>query len=149
MFWLFNNYEKISFTQIFPYFEKIVDTDSKNSVYDFSITTKSPNTKEIIPIDCIYTVYIKDNYIQYQNESIKITWLYENEFITETDEENTIGVPYIKWKYTLVNNHKMPNIINYDFYYEKVQLKIYKFSENNLYVEEQINDNFKKYILKK
>ena len=112
-----------------------------------------PNISNIENIKITYDIAIKDNYIQYIdiNSNKIITWLIEYEFIKENDKDNNYHLPYFKWKYNLVDNNKLPLLTfnNYDFYYKNVIFTIYKFNENKLFILEQLNNNIKKYILKK
>jgi hypothetical protein len=152
MFWLFENIDKISFIQLFPYYNKYKDStiNTTNWLYDFAITNNEmPEIGDIIPIEISYTISIKDNYIQYINDNKILTFKVESEFIKECDEINTYKIPLFKWKYILVDNHKIPNISieNYDFHYQCISFKIYKFTEKKLFVIEQINNTIKKYIL--
>jgi hypothetical protein len=162
MFWLFNKSDKYVFYQIFPYFKKYKDSEAGtvNLFYDLSVDNKD-NINDIIksePTIINYSIYIKDNYIQYvnntcekQNDIDTLTFITENEFIKETDELNNLKIPYFIWKYTLTENNKMPSmsIKNYDLCYQKAIFKIYKINENKLFVIEQINNITKKYILEK
>ena len=160
MFWLYDNTNILNFLQIFPHYTKFKDSGAGciNLVYDFTIdpvlTTGEikEHNLELIKVQQInYTIKIKDSYIQYSNDNSIITFQIENEFIKETDELNTLKLPFFKWKYTKVDNHKLPNISskNYDFYYPSVSFLIYKINENKLFIIETKDDISKKYILEK
>ena len=119
MFWLYDNTNILNFLQIFPHYTKFKDSGAGciNLVYDFTIdpvlTTGEikEHNLELIKVQQInYTIKIKDSYIQYSNDNSIITFQIENEFIKETDELNTLKLPFFKWKYTKVDNHKLPNI---------------------------------------
>ncbi len=160
MFWLYDNSNILNFLQIFFSYTKFKDSGAGciNLLYDFttgSILTHKEIEEynlELIEVQKInYTVKIKDSHIQYSNDTSIFTFQIENEFIKETDELNTLKLPFFKWKYTKVDNHKLPNISskNYDFYYRDVSFLIYKINENKLFIIETINDISKKYILEK
>lgn len=156
MFWLFDKKNNFSFIQLFPYYIKYKDSGANciNWLYDFNInTSEMPDISNTEFKEITYNIFVKDGYIQYchKNTGETMTWQTDNEFIKETDELNTYNLPFFKWKYNLVDNCKMPviSVKNYDFCYSNVKFKIYKFSENKLFVIEQINDNTKKYILEK
>ena len=161
MFWLFGNNEKdINFLQIFNNYNKFKDSGAGcvNLLYDFTSDSNivieditEYDLKTIKPISIVYTVKIKDSYIQYSNNTSVFTFYFENEFVKETDELNNYKVPYFKWKYCKEDNHKLPNILthNYDFYYNKVIFNVYKISDNKLFIIEKINNTTKKYFLEK
>jgi hypothetical protein len=160
MFWLYDNTNKFNFLQIFHHYTKFKDSGAGclNFVYDFTTEQvltqkeiKEYNLESIETQKINYTIKIKDSYIQYENDTSIITFQIENEFIKETDELNTLKLPFFKWKYTKVDNHKLPNISskNYDFYYPSVSFLIYKINENKLFIIETKNDISKKYILEK
>ena len=160
MFWLFDNSYKFNFLQIFSHYSKFKDSGAGciNLLYDFTIEStpnhseiKEYNLELIEPIIVNYIIKMKDSYIQYSNDSSIITFQFDNEFFKETDELNTLKVPFFKWKYTQIDNHKLPNITptNYDFYYKNVSFTIYKINENKLFITELINKITKKYILEK
>jgi hypothetical protein len=154
MFWLFDKKDKFSFIQIFPYYKKYKDSGANciNWLYEFNVDNgEMPNISNIETLEISYNITIKDDYIQYidNNTNNIITWQIENEFIKENDELNNYKLPFFKWKYVLVDNHKMPfvSIKNYDLYYSNVSFTIYKFNDNKLFVIEKINNNSKTYIL--
>ena len=160
MFWLFDNSNRLNFLQIFPYYLKYKDSGAGciNLLYDFTAGStsihaenKEYNLELIEPIKVNYTIKIKDSYIQYSNNTSSFTFQFENEFIKETDELNTLKFPFFKWKYTQIDNNKLPNILPkyYDFYYQNVSFTIYKINENKLFIIELINNIAKKYILEK
>ena len=160
MFWLFDNSRIFNFLQIFPHYSKFKDSGAGciNLLYDFTTESTSANSEikehnlELIePIKVNYIIKIKDSYIQYLHESSIFTFQIDNEFIKETDELNTLKVPFFKWKYTQIDNHKLPNIPskNYDFYYKNVSFTIYKINENKLFIIELINNITKKYYLER
>lgn len=160
MFWLYDISNKLNFLQIFSHFNKFKDSGAGciNLLYDFTIEPSIIHTEieeynlELAKVHKInYTIRIKDSYIQYSNDTSIITFQIENEFIKETDELNMLKLPFFKWKYTKVDNHKLPNISskNYDFYYPDVSFLIYKINENKLFIIESINNISKKYILEK
>ena len=155
MFWLFDKQTKYTFIQLFPYYNKYKDSEAGcvNWLYNFSNDTNDdiPELQKIIPTEISYTICVKDNYIQYITSKETITFQTEHEFIKENDELNNLKLPYFKWKYTEVINNKMPNISikNYDFYYSKVNFKIYKINNNKLFIIEHNNEDTKKYILEK
>ena len=159
MFWLFDNSNKYTFNQIFPYYTKYKDSGAGciNWLYNFNILnitddiTYIKDIKDIKPIEISYTVVVKDDYIQYSDTTETLTWQTEYEFIKDTDELNNYKMPFFKWRYNLVDNHKMPttSIKNYDYYYSNALFKIYEINENKLFIIEQINDDVKKYILEK
>ena len=160
MFWLYDTTNKFNFLQIFSHYTKFKDSGAGclNLVYDFTIEPKIThreikeyNLESIETQKINYTIKIKDSYIQYENDTSIITFQIENEFIKETDELNTLKLPFFKWKYTKVDNNKLPNISSkdYDFYYPSVSFLIYKINENKLFIIETKNDISKKYILEK
>lgn len=150
MLWLINDkITNFTFIQLFPSYKKYKDTHS-NLLYNFNIDfDNSLEIKDIVPLIVSYTIFIKDNFIQFQNNIKTITWEIENEFVKETDELNKHKQPYFKWKYNLVDNHKLPNTLkkNYDSVYQNVLFKIFKINENKLFVIEQNNNKLKKYYL--
>lgn len=151
MFWLFDQNNNYTFTQIFPYYKKYKDSDAGciNWLYDFTSDKEIPENITSEPIIITYTIVVKDNYIQYNNNNKIITFNTEYEFIKETDELNNLNLPYFIWKYNMIDNNKIPFMShkNYDFNYKKVNFTIYKINQKKLFVIEQINDNIKKYIL--
>jgi len=151
MFWLFSKSDKYNFVQIFPYYKKYKDVDSgsTNLLYDFTTNKEIPENINVEPIIMIFSIYIKDNFIQYRKDDTINTFIVEHEFIKETDDLNNLKLPYFAWNYTITDNKKMPFMSNknYDYYYNKVIFTIYKINDNKLFVMEQINDNIKKYIL--
>jgi hypothetical protein len=148
-----------NFLQIFPHYKKFKDSGAGciNLLYDFTNGLGNGDSsildeiESIKPIKNNYTIKLKDGYIQYVNDNHTLTFKIENEFVKETDELNTLGLPYFKWKYTLVDNCRLPNISrkDYDFYYQNVDFSIYKINENKLFIIEVINNVSKKYILEK
>ena len=163
MFWLFdttNSSNSFKFLQIFPYYLKYKDSGAGciNLLYDFTSSStsiytenKEYNLELIEPVKVNYTIKMKDSYIQYSNNTSSFTFQFENEFIKETDELNILKIPFFKWNYMQIDNHKLPNISPkyYDFYYQNVSFTIYKISENKLFIIELINNIAKKYILEK
>jgi hypothetical protein len=161
MFWLFENNNKINFLQIFIEYKKFEDNEASCINYVYNFDKKYIETEElkyndydftkIKPIIKDYIIKMKDGYIQYIDKTKLETFNIENEFINETNEINEYKLPYFKWKYTKTDKYKMPNLIeeNYDFYYKKLKFKIYKLSNDKLFIVE-INDNIcKKYVLQK
>lgn len=154
MFWLFENITSFSFIQFYKSFSKYKDSSSGsiNLLYDFTQTIHDiPEIKFIKPLNITYVVHIKDNYIQFISDNNTITWKFEKEFIKETDELNTLKIPYFKWKYTLVENSKVPNTSQkyYDLNYPKISFKIYKINNNKLFISQNNNDNFQSFFLEK
>jgi hypothetical protein len=157
MFWLFNNCDNINFVQIFPYYTKYKDSDAGciNLLYDFTINNDNFLQEYNLKIDncitIIYDIKIKDSYVQYTNNKNIETryWSVKNEFIKETDETNIYLLPIFKWEYVTIDEHLMPNIMikDYDFYYPESIFKIYKINEKKLFIDEEINNIKRKYIL--
>jgi len=146
MFWFINNNNNdYEFFQIFTNYNKYkcsstcyeLETNNKN-IIDLSKYEKKS-------INC--DIFIKGSIIQYINndDQNNYTFLFQEEFIKETDSE--INLPMLCFKYKITDKYKLPtlNKKNYDFYYEKIQFNIYQVSKETLIIE-QIFNNKNKFI---
>jgi hypothetical protein len=144
MFWFINNnnINDFEFYQIFTNYNKYacnstcyLDTEIKNNI-DLSKYNK-------IIINC--DIFLKGSIIQYVNNDNQnnFTFLFQEEFIKETD--NQINLPMLYYKYKLTDKYKLPHLSknNYDFYYEKIQFNIYQVSNDTLIIEQIFNNKTK------
>lgn len=161
MFWLFddNNTQTYNFIQIFHNYEKtkINDDNIHNILYNFESTNIIDKNEldtlksKIKPIQYIFDVIIKNNYIQYYNNVHVFTFEFEQEFVKDSDEDNNLKLPYFNWIYNVVDNKKLPLLSsnNYDFYYPNSIFDIYKINDDELFIINTINNLSKKFFLKK
>jgi hypothetical protein len=158
MFWIFDkNLENLEFFQIFPNYKKYKDSGAGivNYLYDFTVKKDSDTSwvdlsgKEPEIINC--KIKIKDSLIQYQTDNFTVTWEFKFEFFKETDENSRYKIPFFSWKYKKVSDSKLPELLdkNYDFVYNQVIFKIYTLDEKKLFIIEEKNNKYKKYILEK
>jgi hypothetical protein len=146
MFWFLNdNNNDIEFYQIFTNYNKY---KCNSTCYDLNTEFKnnldlSKYEKKTINCD----IYLKGSIIQYINNDNQnnFTFLFQEEFIKETDSK--INLPILYFKYKLIEKYKLPALLktNYDFYYEKIQFNIYQVSKETLFIE-QLYDNKTKIV---
>ena len=151
MFWFINNnnINDIEFYQIFDNFEKYA---CNSTCYDLNTEKKnnidlSKYNKKTINCD----IFLKGSIIQYVNNDNEnnFTFLFQEEFIKQNDNE--INLPMLYYKYKLTDNYKLPLLSknNYDFYYEKIQFNIYQVSNETLIIEQIFNNKTKIIIVTK
>jgi hypothetical protein len=145
MFWFINNnnINDFEFYQIFANYNKYA---CNSTCYDLNEKLKnnidlSKYNKIIINCD----IFLKGSIIQYVNNDNQnnFTFLFQEEFIKET--ENQINLPMLYYKYKQTDKYKLPQLSknNYDFYYEKIQFNIYQVSNDTLIVEQIYNNKTK------
>jgi hypothetical protein len=146
MFWfLDNNDNDFEFYQIFTNYNK----------YECSSTCYELNSNNNIDLSkyekksIICDIFIKGSIIQYINNQNNFTFLFQEEFIKETD--NQINLPMLYFKYKITEKYKLPLLSkdNYDFYYEKIQFNIYQVSKETLIIEQIFNNKTKIIIITK
>jgi len=144
MFWFIdNNINDIEFYQIFTNYNKY---NLNSTCYDLDIDIKknfdlSKYDRKTIICD----IFLKGSIIQYINNDNQnnFTFLFQEEFIKQNDNE--INLPMLYYKYKLTDNYKLPLLSknNYDFYYEKIQFNIYQVSKETLIIEQIFNNKTK------
>jgi len=144
MFWFLNdNNNDIEFYQIFTNYNKY---KCNSTCYDLNTEFKnnldlSKYQKKTINCD----IYLKGSIIQYINNDNQnnFTFLFQEEFIKETDSK--INLPILYFKYKLTEKYKLPTLSknNYDFYYEKIEFNIYQVSKETLIIEQLYNNKTK------
>jgi hypothetical protein len=145
MFWFLNSNENdIEFYQIFTNYNKYscnstcyeLDTNS-----NYKIDLSKYEKKKSINCD----IFLKGSIIQYVNNDNQniFTFLFQEEFIKEN--ENEINFPMLYYKYKLTDKYKLPSLSknNYDFYYEKMQFNIFQVSKETLIIEQIFNNKTK------
>ena len=153
-----NNY---TYYQIFPEFKKhlinenfIYNFESSNLIINNIIKNIEDNHgNNFITIYC--DIKIKDSIIQYSyiinNKEFIRTFIFYDYFVEENNKNNILNLPYIKYDYTKIESTKMPNLIDkeYDFYYKKIKICLYKISESTLFIKQTKQDNtVNKFIIK-
>jgi len=144
MFWFIdNNINDIEFYQIFTNYNKY---ECNSTCYDLDSKKKNNidlSKYEKKSVNC--DIYLKGSIIQYiNNDNLNnFTFLFQEEFIKETDNE--INLPMLFFKYKLTEKYKLPSLCknNYDFYYEKIQFNIYQVSKETLVIEQNFNNKTK------
>ena len=145
MFWFLNNnnINDFEFYQIFVNYNKY---ECSSTCYDLNKEFKknldlSKYDKKTINCD----IFLKGSIIQYINNDNQnnFTFLFQEDFIKETDSQ--INLPILYYKYKLTDKYKLPtlNKNNYDFYYEKIQFNIYQVSTDTLIIEQNYNNKTK------
>jgi hypothetical protein len=143
MFWFLDNNNDIEFYQIFTNYKKYT---CNSTCYDLEKDTKNNidlSKYEKKSINC--DVIIKGSIIQYINNDNQnnFTFLFQEEFIKESDNE--INFPMLYYKYKATDKYKLPKLFkkNYDFYYENIQFNIYQVSKETLIIEQIFNKKIK------
>ena len=142
MFWfLNNNINDIEFYQIFTNYNKY---ECNSTCYDLNTQIKNNlDLSKYVKTTIICDIILKGSIIQYINNNNNFTFLFNEEFIKETD--NQINLPMLYFKYKLTDKYKLPILSknNYDFYYEKIKFNIYQVSNDTLVIEQFFNDKTK------
>lgn len=165
MLWLFNNQKNYTFYQIFNDF-KLVNIES-NHIYSFdsseNVDLEDSKQKNIIKeflnsndisqytnIKISYQIKILDQLIQYYNIQTDKTIVFSHKTNFINPENNHFNLPIFKSEYKLVNNTRMPNLIELNYNVQtQLDFIIYKINENILLVIETnpITNLQKKYFI--
>jgi hypothetical protein len=143
MFWFLDNNNDVEFYQIFTNYNKYL---CNSTCYELNTEFKNNidlSKYDMKTINC--DIFLKGSIIQYINNENQnnFTFLFQEEFIKETD--NQINLPILYYKYKITDKYKLPILCknNYDFYYEKIIFNIYIVSKETLIIEQTFNNKTK------
>jgi hypothetical protein len=137
MLWIFNKKllsQDFIFYQIFNT-NNIYHDDNHNIIYNFQ-NKDSEDYKDFKNIKINYQIKIMGNIIMYKN-------LDDNEILTFTKKEtsNNIDNLVLTYEYKIVDNHKLPELTSYDFYYSHLEFNIYYKNYDKLFIIQNNKSN--------
>ena len=142
MFWLFNNNNdnEFSFYQVFLDYN-IVYNENNNIIFSLE-SSKTNGINNLNNYKCTeINMEVKqlDNLILYINKSTEKneTYIFETKMKFSKPSENKYNAPIFNLSYKKANKHKMPNLIDSYYSFNKTLLfKIFQLNNNVLFVIE-------------